>query len=60
MKTPRYSDTRYPHGYRSAAATDVKATFRRIRAELKAKADQDVANAAEAQVKVQPLKRGKA
>lgn len=67
MKTPKYTDTRYVNGYRPAAQTDVRKTFARIRAELKANADQeaallkaqaerDAANAAEAQVKVKPLK----
>ncbi|MFE8033818.1 hypothetical protein [Thiohalocapsa marina] len=31
MKQPRFTDThRYPHGYRPAAATDIRKTFARI------------------------------
>jgi hypothetical protein len=31
MKTPKYSDLhKYPHGYKPANQTDVKATFARV------------------------------
>ena len=34
MKPPRYTDAhRYPHGYRPAAATDIRETFSRIERE---------------------------
>ena len=34
MKSPRFTDSaRYPHGYRTAAATNLRATFARVRAE---------------------------
>lgn len=53
MKTPRYTDShKYPHGYKKAAETNVEATFRREREKLKA-------NAAEAALKVRPLKEAK-
>lgn len=55
---PKYTDAdRYANGYRSAVDTDIKATFRRIRAEQKAKDAQTAANAAEAARVVAPLKR---
>jgi hypothetical protein len=57
MKTPRYTDNRYPNGYRKSVNTSVAATFKRIRAEQKAKAEQDAANAAEASKKTIPLPR---
>lgn len=60
VKTPRYTDTRYQNGYRPSAQTDIRKTFARVRAEQKAKAEQDAANAAEAQVKVKALKGTKA
>lgn len=56
MKTPRYTDLRYPNGYKSAAQTDIRKTFARIRAEQKAKAEQDARNAAEAAAKTTKLK----
>jgi hypothetical protein len=31
MKTPRYTDNRYRHGYTPAAATDITKTFARER-----------------------------
>lgn len=57
MRIPRYTDDRYPHGYRRAAETDVKATFNRIKREIAAKAEKDAANAAEVEVKVAKIKR---
>ena len=37
MKPPRYSDLhKYPHGYASSAATDIRRTFARVRAQQKA------------------------
>lgn len=61
MKTPKFTDShRFPiGGYRKAAATDVKSTFRRIRAEQRAKEEQEKANQAEAVAKVKPLIKGK-
>lgn len=50
MKTPRYTDNRYPHGYKPAAQTDIRKTFNRVRA-IQAR------NAEEAAAKVAPLKR---
>lgn len=36
MKTPRFTDAaKYPHGYASSAATDIRRTFARVRAEQK-------------------------
>lgn len=52
MKTPKYSDGRYQHPYRKAAETDVSVTFRRVRAEHKAKAEEAEINAAEVLDKV--------
>lgn len=47
--------------YVPAHATDLKARFRKVRAELKAKAEQAARNEAEAEAKVKPLqKRSKA
>ncbi len=43
--------------YVPAHKSDIKATFRRIEREQKAKAEQEAANALEAQAKVQKLKR---
>ena len=57
MKTPRYTDNRYPNGYRKSVNTSVAATFRRIRAEQKAKAEQEAANLAEANTKTITLPR---
>ena len=56
-KTPRYSDGRYPHGYRKAANTDVRATFRRIRERLKAEAEQAAKDAAEREAKTVQMRR---
>lgn len=42
--------------YTPAAQTDVSKTFKRIRAEQKAKAEQDARNAAEAAAKTTTLK----
>lgn len=51
MKTPRYTDLRYPHGYVRAAATDVRKTFARIRKAQaeKERAAQAAADAAKAE-----------
>ena len=58
MKTPRFTDShKYPNGYRKAAATDIRATFRRYRAEQKALAEEAERNQAEAQQKVKKLAR---
>ena len=73
MKTPKFTDThRWPNGYRRAAETDIRRTFARIRAKTTAEeaaknaaivAEQqrieaeNAAIAAEAAVKVAPLKR---
>ena len=56
MKTPRYSDLRYPNGYVRAAATDVRKTFRRIRERLKAEAEQAAKDQAEAEAKVRQMR----
>lgn len=37
MKTPKYTDGRYSHGYTLAAATDIKRTFNRVRLERERK-----------------------
>ncbi len=34
MKQPKFTDKRYPHGYTSAANTNIQVTFRRIRREM--------------------------
>lgn len=35
MKTPRFTDAeRYPHGYRTAAQTDIRETFARFERQL--------------------------
>ena len=60
MKAKFTDSTRYPHGYKQAVETDIKATFRRIRREQEAKAAQDAANAAEASTKTITLKARKA
>lgn len=59
MKTPRYTDDRYRHGYRASTQTDIRKTFARIRAEQKAKSEQEALNAAEAQAKVSDMKKRK-
>lgn len=53
MKTPRYTDDRYPNGYRKSVNTNLAATFKRIRAEQKEAAEKRDS-------KVQPIVRGKA
>ena len=55
MKTKFTDSTRYPNGYKQAVETDIKATFRRIRAEQKAKAEQEAADSAEAEKHVVPM-----
>lgn len=58
---PKFTDAqRYPFGYRRAVETDVRQTFRRVRAEQKAKAAQEASNLAEANTKTitLPRKRG--
>lgn len=57
MKTPRYTDDRYPNGYRPAAQTNIALTFRRIRAEQKAAAERAAENQAEAERKTRTLQR---
>ena len=58
MKTPRYTDGhKYPQGYRKAAATDVRLTFRRARERLKAAAEQVAKDEAERQEKVRRMAR---
>lgn len=58
---PKFTDsTRYANGYRSAVDTDIKATFRRIERENKAKAEREAANAIEASTKTISLKARKA
>lgn len=53
MKTPRYTDAeKYPHGYTPHAATDIRRTFARVRAEQR-KAQEEQAK------KVTPLKARK-
>lgn len=56
-KIPRYTDNRYPNGYVRAASTDIGKTFRRVRAELKAKAEQEAKDDAERQEKVRRMAR---
>ena len=56
MKSPRYTDAhKYPNGYRKAASTDVRATFRRERERLKAAAEQAAKDAEEVAAKVRRL-----
>lgn len=51
MKTPRFTDThKYPHGYRPAARTNIRATFLRVRAAMKE-------NATEVAAKVEPIRK---
>lgn len=38
MAKVRYSDGRYPHGYRASHDTDVSATFKRVRKEQEERA----------------------
>ena len=58
MKSPRYTDAhKYPTGYRKAASTDVRATFRRIRERLKAEAEQAAKDAAEREAKTVQMRR---
>lgn len=58
MKTPRYTDShKYPTGYRKAAATDVRLTFRRERERLKAQAEQVAKDEAERQENLVPIRR---
>lgn len=53
MKTPRYTDEhKYPHGYASSAATDIRRTFARVRAEQRKAQEEQVK-------KVTPLKARK-
>ena len=54
MKTPRYTDQRYLHGYVPAARTDIEVTFRRIRREIAEAAEK--AKDAEAHGKVRQIK----
>lgn len=35
MKTPRYTDNRYPFGYRKSVDTDITKTFDRVKREQK-------------------------
>lgn len=54
---PKFTDAaRYPNGYRTAAKMDVAATFKRIRAEQKARAEEAERNKVEAEVKVRDMK----
>lgn len=56
MKPPRYTDAhKYPTGYRKAASSDVRATFRRVRERLKAEAEAAAKNAAEVEAKVRKM-----
>ena len=56
MKAPRYTDAhKYPNGYRKAAATDVRSTFRRERERIKAAAEQAAKDAQEVAAKVRRL-----
>lgn len=34
MKTPRFTDGRYPHGYTPSTATDIRRTFARIKRQI--------------------------
>lgn len=60
MKTPKYVDNRYPRGYVRAAETNLARTFARIRAELKAKAEQEARDKEEAVQKMRPMRRKEA
>jgi len=57
VKKIRYTDTRYQNGYTPASQTDISKTFKRVHAELKARAAQEAANQAEAQSKTLHLPR---
>ena len=57
MKKIRYTDTRYLNGYTPASQTDISKTFKRVQAELKAKAEQEAANEAERQEKLRPMRK---
>lgn len=58
MKTPRYTDIhKYANGYRKAAATDVRLTFRRERERLKVEAEQAARDASEVQEKVRRMRK---
>lgn len=58
---PRFTDQhRYPNSYRPALHTNVGATIARERQRLKALAERNQANAAEAEVKVERLPTKKA
>lgn len=47
MKTPRFTDLkRYPNGYRTAAGTNIRLTFMRAKAAMKAGAEERKAKVA--------------
>ncbi len=58
MKAPKFTDAhKYPNGYRKAASTDVRLTFRRERERLKAAAEQAARDQAEQEAKVRTMRR---
>ena len=57
MKSPRYCDGRYEHGYTRAASTDVRKTFRRERERLKLEAEAAAKDEAERLAKVRRMGR---
>ena len=58
MRAPKFTDGhKYPNGYRKAAATDVRLTFRRERERLKAAAEQAAKDEVERQAKVRRLSK---
>ena len=57
VKTPRYTDGhKYPTGYRKAASTDVRLTFRRERERIKTATEQAAKDESERQEKVRAMK----
>ena len=58
MKAPKFTDAhKYPNGYRKAAATDVRLTFRRERERLRAEAERKERDQAEAEAKVRQMRK---
>lgn len=43
MKPPKYTDGRYPHGYRKAVDTDIRKTFERLKREAREKQEREKA-----------------
>ena len=56
MKSPKYTDQRYPNGYTPAARTDIQAMFRRVRRETAEAAERKKVAEAETATKVRQFK----